>query len=77
MGCSAAADPTVEFDQASFDAQMGTSTFALNEYYEFAYSANLPVPEPETYAMMLAGLGLLSARRVLRAWKPAAGTQAA
>jgi hypothetical protein len=63
--CSAAVDPSVSFDQATFDAQMGTNTFALDQYYQFVFSPNLPVPEPEAYALMLAGLGLVgfAARR--------------
>lgn len=59
--CSAWVDPSFAFDQASFDQQMGNDTFALNEYYQFAFSPNVPVPEPETYAMLLAGLGLVGA----------------
>lgn len=59
--CSAWVDPLVAFDQAAFDQQMGIDTFALNEYYQFVFSPNVPVPEPETYAMLLAGLGLVGA----------------
>jgi hypothetical protein len=63
--CSAMVDPFIGFDQATFDAQMGPNTFALDQYYQFVFSPNLPVPEPETYALMLAGLGLVgfAARR--------------
>jgi hypothetical protein len=57
--CSAWVDPFFAFDQAAFDQQMGNDTFALNEYYQFVFSPNVPVPEPETYALMLAGLGLV------------------
>lgn len=49
-----------------------------DELYDsgLAYAGTLvPVPEPETYAMLLAGLGLLAwvtHRRKTRAWHPAA-----
>lgn len=38
----------------------GTGTGSLGGQYVFAVST-LPVPEPETYAMLLAGLGILGA----------------
>jgi hypothetical protein len=57
--CSAAVDPLIGFDQAAFDASMGDDTFALNQYYAFAFSENLPIPEPRVYAMLLAGLGVM------------------
>lgn len=65
VGCFAQVDPFITFNQAAFDAQMGENTFRLDEYYTFVYSQNLPIPEPEPYAMMLAGLGLVgfAARR--------------
>jgi hypothetical protein len=64
-GCSSWVDPSFTFDQAAFDQQMGNGSFALNDYYQFAFSPNVPVPEPEAYALMLAGLGLVgfAARR--------------
>jgi len=64
-GCSSWVDPSFAFDQAAFDQQMGNGSFALADYYQFAFSPNVPVPEPEAYALMLAGLGLVgfAARR--------------
>ena len=48
-----------------------TTQYPFNQYYEVEVLANgaLPVPEPESYAMLLAGLGLLgfAARRAGRA----------
>lgn len=68
VNCFAQVDPFISFDQAAFDAQMGADTFRLDDYYAFVYSENLPIPEPESYAMMLAGLGLVgfAARRRYR-----------
>jgi len=68
VNCFTQVDPFIGFDQAAFDAQMGENTFQLDEYYTFVYSQNLPIPEPETYALMLAGLSLVgfAARRRYR-----------
>ena len=72
-GCTAAIDPQrVAFDQATFDTLMGDRTFSLRDHYVFAFSPNVPVPEPASLAMMTAGIGLLGlvARR-RRTWPPA------
>lgn len=41
-----------------------SSSFAFRDLYAIEFSPNMvaaaPIPEPETYAMMLAGLGLLA-----------------
>lgn len=60
--CSAWVDPLFAFDQAAFDQQMGNDTFALNEYYQFVYSPNVPVPA----AAWLLGSGLLGLIGVAR-----------
>jgi len=67
-GCTSWVDPFFAFDQAAFDQQMGGDTYRLDEYYQFVFSPNVPVPETETYALMLAGLGLVgfAARRRYR-----------
>lgn len=57
--CNVAIDPTLGFDQAAFDLAMGANTFRLDDYYRLSLSPNLPVPEPQTVALMLAGLGVL------------------
>jgi hypothetical protein len=64
-GCTAWVDPSFAFDQAAFDQQMGTSTYRLDDYYQIVFSPNVPVPESDTYALMLAGLALVgwAARR--------------
>jgi hypothetical protein len=53
--CQAVTDPIFQFDQAAFDAQMGTLTFPLANYYAFELSPNL-VPEPSP--AMTTGLAL-------------------
>jgi hypothetical protein len=53
-----AADPTFEFDQASFDAeaaQFGFQTFPLDQAFSFEFSAGLDqlgVPEPSSFAIV-------------------------
>ena len=58
-GCTGWVDPSFTFDQAAFDQQMGTNTYRLDDYYQIVFSPNVPVPEADTYALMLAGLGLV------------------
>ena len=57
--CLAVADPSFEFDQDAFDAEMGSNTFPLSEYYSFEYSPNLTAtiatPEPPTLSLLLGG----------------------
>lgn len=60
IGCAASVAPVeIGFDQAAFGAAMGSSAFPLDQYYAFDFSANLPIPEPRTYALMLAGIALV------------------
>jgi hypothetical protein len=59
---TAAVDPFIGFDQAAFDAMMGSNTFALNQYYMLVFSTNLPLPQtavPEPSTPLLLGSGLL------------------
>lgn len=58
-GCTAWVDPSFAFDQAAFDQQMGANTYRLDDYYEIVFSPNVPVPEANAYALMLAGLSLV------------------
>jgi len=59
-GCTAQVDPHIRFDQAAFDLQMGDQTFVLDDYYRFAFSQNLPVPEPAVLPLMGAGLAAVA-----------------
>lgn len=52
---SIAVDPIFSFDQEAFDAQMGASTFPLEDYFEFQFSPNL-IPEPPPTALLAAAL---------------------
>jgi hypothetical protein len=62
--CQAVADPTFTFDQATFDAEMGSNTFPLADYYSFEFSPNLtatpPPSVPEPSSLLLLGTGLLA-----------------
>ncbi len=55
--CFAVLDPLLDFDQEAFNARLGADSYLLADYFAIEISA--PVPEPASYAMMLAGLGLL------------------
>lgn len=61
--CSAWVDPMFSFDQAAFDARMGSNTFALADHYRLVFSENVPTappnPMPLPSSMALAGAGLL------------------
>lgn len=61
--CMAEVDPLIVFDQAAFDAAMGNDSFALNDYYRIAFSANI-VPIPS--AVWLFGSGLIGALSLVR-----------
>ncbi len=62
--CEMTIDPVLSFDQAAFDALMGSSTFALDEYFAIRLSESLaPVPEPSVVSLMLAGIALLGLHR--------------
>ncbi len=68
--CSAWVDPMFSFDQAAFDLQMGSDSFALADYYRLTFSENIPasppnpMPLPSSIALSAAGLlGLMLSRQ--------------
>jgi hypothetical protein len=71
QSCQAIVDPAFQFDQATFDGEMGPNTFPLSEYYSFEYSSNLtptasPTAIPEPSALILFGTNLLIFAPLLR-----------
>jgi uncharacterized protein (TIGR03437 family) len=48
--CQSVVDPAVKFDQSAFDAEMGSNTFPLAEYYDFESSPNLAQDSPAASA---------------------------
>jgi len=52
-------DPTLQFDQKTFNAQMGANAYNLSQYYNFSVSSNIPVQTPaitnENAASFVAG----------------------
>jgi hypothetical protein len=62
-GCTAAVDPTFMFDQAALDAQLGSNSFLLQDYFQIELSPNLipgpgPTPAPEPTTLALLGIGM-------------------
>jgi len=39
-------DPLIEFDQQTFNQQMGANSYNLSDYYSFSLSSNIPVQTP-------------------------------
>ncbi|MDR3086464.1 MAG: FxDxF family PEP-CTERM protein [Azoarcus sp.] len=48
-------------DSSAYTLVIGGKTSGGNNGYSFSLTAAVPVPEPETYAMLLAGLGIVGA----------------
>jgi hypothetical protein len=59
--CRAFADPVIGFDQAAFDAAMGTNTFRLGDFFELRASDGIAVPEPSRAALSAGALLALAA----------------
>jgi hypothetical protein len=53
-GAQAAVDPFFQLDQGAFNAMMGEQTFSLADYYSIELSPNLAIPEPSTFALLIA-----------------------
>ncbi len=61
--CTASLDPILSLNQAAFDARWGTDSFSLEDHYTIRVSANLvPVPEPQSWGLMLVGVALMGWR---------------
>lgn len=58
--CVTTFDPIVTLDQARFDTAWGAQSFALEDYYEIAYSSNFGLPVPEADAGTGALLALVT-----------------
>ena len=74
--CSA--DPLVGFDQAAFDAQFGSRSFPLANYFDFVFSDGLAppspgptsVPEPSSLAQLLTAIAAVISVRHFRSGRP-------
>jgi len=65
--CNVMADPVIEFDQDTFDAQWGAQSFPLADYYRMVYSPNVELPEAEAWiSAAVACFALAAARRRTR-----------
>ena len=62
--CSAAADPSIRFDQAGFDALYGPQSFRLADYLALEFSPGIS-PVPDTPQVPEPGTGLMVAAGVL------------